>query len=65
MRLPAKGIGTTEFDLSDERRAVLTAAGKEAMRAHLARRAAAPPSAPDTLSLTAGKMAARLVQSRR
>ena len=65
VRLPAKGIGTTEFDLSDERRAVLTAAGKEAMRAHLARRAAAPPSAPDTLSLTAGKMAARLVQSRR
>jgi hypothetical protein len=46
VRLPAKGIGTTEFDLSDERRAVLTAAGKEAMRAHLARRAAVPAERP-------------------
>ena len=42
VRLPAKGIGTTDFDLSDAQRAVLTAAGHASMRAHLARRAAAP-----------------------
>ena len=65
VRLPAKGIGATDFDLSDDRRAVLTAAGQAAMRAHLARRAEAPPSPSPTLSTTASKMACRLVHARR
>jgi NTE family protein len=34
-RLPAQGYGTTEFDMSDERRAALVAAGREAMALHL------------------------------
>jgi len=34
VRLPARGYGTTEFDMSDRRRASLVAAGREAMRSH-------------------------------
>jgi predicted acylesterase/phospholipase RssA len=34
-RLPAQGYGTTEFDMSDERRAALVAAGREAMKLYL------------------------------
>jgi NTE family protein len=64
VRLPAKGVGVTEFDLSDERRAVLTEAGKAAMRAHLTRREVEDVRAPDTLTLTASKMASRLVKAR-
>ena len=65
VRLPAKGIGVTEFNLSDARRAVLTVAGREAMRAHLARRAEVTADDPGTLMQAAGKMASRLVQARR
>jgi len=65
VRLPAKGIGATDFDLSDAQRAVLTAAGHASMRAHLARRAAAPSRPSPTLSTTASKMASRLVHARR
>jgi NTE family protein len=36
VRLPAQGYGTTEFDMSDERRAALVAAGREAMKIYLA-----------------------------
>ena len=32
VRLPAQGYGTTEFDMSDERRAALVEAGRNAMR---------------------------------
>ncbi len=32
VRLPAQGYGTTEFDMSDERREALVAAGRQAMR---------------------------------
>ena len=32
VRLPAKGYGTTEFDMSDERRELLVAAGRKAMK---------------------------------
>jgi predicted acylesterase/phospholipase RssA len=32
VRLPAKGYGTTEFDMSDERRELLIAAGRKAMK---------------------------------
>ncbi len=34
VRLPAQGYGTTDFDMSDERRAALVSAGREAMRAY-------------------------------
>ena len=37
-RLPVKGYGTTEFDMSDQRLAVLVEGGREAMKAHLASR---------------------------
>lgn len=37
VHLPAKGYGTTEFDMSEERRAALVAAGRDAMRAYLDR----------------------------
>lgn len=35
VRLPAKGDGTTEFDMTDGRRERLVTAGREATRAHL------------------------------
>ena len=41
VRLPAYGYGTTEFDMSDERRDALVAAGRNAMAAYLDR----PPAA--------------------
>lgn len=34
-RLPAKGYGTTEFDMSDDRLAALINAGRNAMKSHL------------------------------
>lgn len=37
VRLPAYGYGTTEFDMSDERRAALIEAGKLATQQHLAK----------------------------
>ena len=37
VRLPAKGYGTTEFDMTDERRQALVAAGQNAMAAYLDR----------------------------
>ena len=36
-RLPAQGYGTTEFDMTDERREALLAGGRAAMRAYLER----------------------------
>ena len=42
-RLPAAGYGTTEFDMSDERRDALVAAGRSAMRAYFDNR---PPERP-------------------
>jgi len=38
VHLPAEGYGTTEFDMTDERRAVLVQAGRDAMRAFLVER---------------------------
>jgi hypothetical protein len=35
VRLPAQGYGTTEFDMSDERRRALVEAGRNAMRDYL------------------------------
>jgi len=37
VRLPAKGYGTTEFDMSDERRDLLVEAGRQAMQAYFDR----------------------------
>ena len=34
VRLPAKGYGTTQFDMTDEQRSLLVDAGREAMRAY-------------------------------
>jgi hypothetical protein len=34
-RLPAKGYGTTEFDMADDRLAALINAGRNAMKSHL------------------------------
>jgi len=34
VRLPAKGYGTTEFDMSDERRELLVASGRKAMKSY-------------------------------
>ncbi len=38
VRLPAKGYGTIEFDMSDERRALLVNAGRQFMQTYLDRR---------------------------
>ncbi len=40
VRMPAKGYGTTEFDMTDERRERLVEAGRRAMQAHFERAAA-------------------------
>jgi NTE family protein len=53
VRLPAKGYGTAEFDMTEERRQALVAAGQNAMAAYLDR-ASAPRQA-----LPASKMVAR------
>jgi predicted acylesterase/phospholipase RssA len=42
VRLPAKGYGTTEFDMSDERRDFLVAAGRKAMKAYFDGQSQAP-----------------------
>ena len=45
VHLPAAGYGTTEFDMSDERREALVDAGRTAMASYLeAQAVAAPPS---------------------
>jgi hypothetical protein len=45
VRLPARGYGTTEFGMSNERKAALVAAGRTAMKAWLDRQARPRPSA--------------------
>jgi len=42
VRLPAKGYGTTEFEMSDERRNLLIAAGQIAMKTYFDRQNQAP-----------------------
>lgn len=44
VRLPAKGYGTVEFGMSEERRSMLVEAGREATVAYFDRLAAMPPS---------------------
>jgi predicted acylesterase/phospholipase RssA len=42
VRLPAKGYGTTEFDMSDERRNLLVKAGRNAMKSYFDGQSQAP-----------------------
>jgi NTE family protein len=42
VRLPAKGYGTTEFDMSDKRRELLVTAGQKAMKSYFDRQSQAP-----------------------
>ena len=42
VRLPARGYGTTEFDMTEARRKALVDAGRDAVRAHFARPRVAP-----------------------
>ncbi len=44
IRLPARGYGTTEFDMSDERRTALVSAGRAAMGEYLTRLETSPTS---------------------
>lgn len=66
VRLPAKGYGVTEFDLSDARRDALVAAGELAMRSYLDFVELAPPmalTAPGAVNFTrqADEVAARIL----
>jgi NTE family protein len=42
VRLPAKGYGTTEFEMSDKRRELLVAAGQKAMKSYFDRQSQVP-----------------------
>jgi NTE family protein len=59
VRLPAKGYGTTEFDMTDERRQALVAAGQNAMEAYL-ERASAPKRALPARKMEASQKADRI-----
>jgi predicted acylesterase/phospholipase RssA len=66
VRLPAKGYGVTEFDLSDARRDTLVAAGEQSMRDYLDIVELAPPmalTAPGAIHFTraADAVAARIL----
>ena len=41
-RLPVKGVGTTEFDMSDSKLAALVAGGHQAMMGYLTARGLSP-----------------------
>jgi NTE family protein len=53
VRLPAQGYGTTEFDMTEERRNGLIEAGRDAMSAHLARPQPEPDFASFAVTATA------------
>jgi len=68
VRLPAAGYGTTEFDMSEERRLALVEAGKRVMRAYFEHPPAARPIprgmetlASEKADKTADRIAARLL----
>jgi NTE family protein len=66
VRLPAKGFGTTEFDMSDEKRALLVESGRRAMKIYFARQEGAlsfgvPEEAP-TPQETANTIAKRILR---
>ena len=58
VRLPAKGYGTVEFDMSDERRELLVEAGRTVMRAYLERAAQAVGEVSFGVGLSAADLAA-------
>jgi len=64
--MPAHGYGTTEFAMSDERRAALVAAGRQAMSAHLRRggglEAARPPAEAAMVQEQATRVATRFLE---
>ncbi|HMN28028.1 MAG TPA: patatin-like phospholipase family protein, partial [Caldilineaceae bacterium] len=63
VRLPAAGYGTTEFEMSDDRRAALVAGGRAAMSAYLDRppvAAAVPRGAEDVVAQQAQQHADRV-----
>lgn len=67
VRLPAQGYGTTEFDMTDDRKTKLVAAGQSVMAAYLEQRAAEPVSfdgvdkAAAQAEAAADKLAAKLL----
>ena len=66
VRMPAHGYGTTEFAMSDERRAALVAAGRQAMSAHLRRggglEAVRPPAEAAMVQEQATRVATRFLE---
>jgi NTE family protein len=68
VRLPAKGYGTTEFNMSDQRRQLLTAAGRAAMKFYLdkfeaARKGGSKAPGARTADAQADKNAAQIMYS--
>lgn len=66
VRMPARGYGTTEFDMNEERRAALVAAGRQCMRKHLSRPAGlesvAPPEEAARVQHEATRLATRFLE---
>ena len=64
VRMPAKGYGTTEFDMSDSRKTKLVSAGREAMKTYL-NRIEAPEAVPFAIPevLTRKETADRMAQN--
>ncbi|HYN05600.1 MAG TPA: patatin-like phospholipase family protein [Vicinamibacteria bacterium] len=66
VRMPARGYGTTEFDMNEERRAALVAAGRQSMRKHLGRPAGlesvAPPQEAARVQHEATRLATRFLE---
>lgn len=54
VRLPAKGYGTTEFDMTDERRDRLVNAGRQALKAYFMAHPALPDPGPVSFGFEAG-----------
>jgi hypothetical protein len=67
VRLPAKGYATTEFNMTEERKEKLVAAGRATMRAYFNQQTAAPrrPAAGSALSELANRRAKNIVSKRR
>jgi len=66
VRMPARGYGTTEFDMSEERRAALVAAGRQYMRQYLSRpvglESVAPPEETARAQHEATRLATRFLE---
>jgi predicted acylesterase/phospholipase RssA len=53
VRLPAQGYGTTEFEMSDEKRTLLVSAGEQAMQEYLAQQPMPKSAVPKTVTVHA------------